>query len=694
MVVIEACKNLLLGVCDMAIAGGVSLVLPDQIGYVYKEGIILSKDGHCRVFDKDASGTISSSGVGAVLLKRLEDAIRDRDNIVAVIKGYATNNDGDRKTGYTAPSILGQSECILNAQIMAKVKAHEIDYLECHGTATHLGDPIEIQALKEVFEQNSDKESLSKHKCNLGSIKANIGHTGAVAGIAGLIKVCNMLTNNLIPGQANYRVPNPELNIDLTNFEINTKNQSWPITTDKFKLAGISSFGIGGTNAHVIVSDYVKPKNHDNSKRINQIDAKNRQLIFPISAKNRASLDKYKYELIKYIQSNNKPRLFEDIAYTLQFRREHFECRTSIVASNIDELLANLKDNVVVNRAGTAQENKIVFMFPGQGTQYADMGLTLYQGESQFKLIVDNCINIANQYIDCNIYSILFPSLDKGLSDSDINETQWSQIALFIISYSLGKYLDELNIKADAYIGHSIGEFVAATLAGVFNLKDAIKLVLARGRHMQAMENGSMLAIQDNYPALNELIIKFNCEVAAINSPKDFVASGLDIDINRLKIYLENKGILCLKLSTSHAFHSKMMEKAALKFEQEFRKIKLQIPKKQFISNLTGFWAKNQVITPRYWSNQLRNKVEFNKGIETICIDFNNKVLFIEVGVGKGLCSFIKKHNQTNQRNIQLIELIPSKKELEARIWSGIKTKIDIGSILWSRGVDIDFRKI
>jgi acyl transferase domain-containing protein len=332
----------------MALAGGVSLSMPDQIGYIYKEGMIVSKDGHCRTFDKDASGTTGGSGVGVVLLKRLEDAIKDEDSILGVIKGYATNNDGDRKTGYTAPSVIGQSECIINAQKMAGITPDQIDYIECHGTATHLGDPIEVQALREAFEYNQSKKNNTNHKTILGAVKANIGHTDSAAGTAGLIKVCAMLRHNVIPGQVNFSEPNPEMQLERTNFEILKENRVWLPSVNKQRLAGVSSFGIGGTNAHVIIGDYTPARKN----QVNVEEAKEgaTRFVIPLSAKSRQSLERNKQALIDYLNetiTNHHSISIRDLAYTLQERREHFNYRSACSAGNIDELICKLRLNVL-----------------------------------------------------------------------------------------------------------------------------------------------------------------------------------------------------------------------------------------------------------------------------------------------------------------------------------------------------------
>ncbi len=686
--VIEACKNLLLGDCDMALAGGVSLSMPEQVGYVYQEGMILSKDGHCKTFDKESSGITGGSGVGVVLLKRLEDAIKDKDNILGVIKGYSSNNDGDRKTGYTAPSVIGQSECIINAQRMAGVTSDQIDYVECHGTATNLGDPIEIQALREAFEYNQLKENRSKNKTILGAVKANIGHTDSAAGTAGLIKVCAMLQNSTFPGQPNFSEPNPELYLDQTNFEITKENREWLPNLNKQRLAGVSSFGVGGTNAHVIIGDY-SPSTRELEETIHAKKEQGdlTQYIIPISAKNRQSLEQYRQELAKYLDkanSNGQPINLQDITYTLQERREYFNFRSAYCARNVSELLDKLRLDTSYVEINAESSNKVVFMFPGQGAQYAHMARALYDNEQHFKDYIDQCIAIANRHVEVNLFDVMYPR--DEISQHYINETQWTQVSLFTIEYAMAKYLEYLGVIADAYIGHSIGEYVAATLSGVFTLEDAIRVVIARGQLMQAMQPGSMLAINAKEEAVRAIVEEYGCEIAVINSLEDIVVSGTNEAIKKLKTILDSRTISTISLATSHAFHSRMMEEAANKLEGVFKNIKLKKPTKYFVSNLTGEIAKEEVTTPDYWCKQLRNTVQFAKGVDCLSRQYNHKIYFVEVGTGKGLSSFVKNYKSANgYKSLNTLQLLPSAKEV--RTYQNIESKEHLRAKLWMSGI-------
>lgn len=685
--IIEACKSLTDGYSNMAIAGGSSLLLLEEMGYIYQEGMIFSKDGTCRVFDHDASGTVAGSGVGVVLLKRLSDAEKDGDQIIGVIRGYAVNNDGNRKISYTAPSITGQKECIINAQKMAGVKSNQIDYVECHGTGTKLGDPIEIQALHEAFNYNASTHTHPK--CVIGSVKSNIGHTDVVAGIAGLIKVCNMLEHGVLPKQINYNSPNPELNLQNTNFVIQTESMSW-VSDNLHRFAGISSFGIGGTNAHLIISDYVSgTKQYTKTEEINNTVP----YIIPLSAKTRESLDQYKSNFITYLQSTKDH--IHDIAYTLQTKREFFAYRESIVCKSTSEAIQHLicskTTSTHVDQITESTPHNIIFVFPGQGSQYINMSLNLYKNDSDYQQLVDQCIKIINQYLKLDFKEILFPELflTKITHDHDINQTKWAQPALFIVCYSLAKLIEKFGIKPDAYIGHSIGELVAATLSGVFNLEDALKLVVIRGNLMQQMPTGSMLAVESTTSSIQDLVENLHCEISVINSIKNCVISGTNAQISELQSKLHDLNIASTKLQVSHAYHSQHMNKAAQKFVNAFREIELQKPLGKFISNVTGsFITEDEAINPWYWSRQIKHTVQFAKGIKTLISHYPNSC-FIIAGPGNSPVTFIKDTAAAyNMRSMITIPLLSTAKSTQ-QVDIGLKE--DILAKMWASGIEVNF---
>lgn len=681
--VVEACKNLQLGTCNMALAGGTAFPVSDDIGYLHQEGMIFSKDGHCRAFDADASGTISGAGVGVVLLKRLSDAIQDKDPIIAVIKGYASNNDGSRKTGYTAPSVTGQSECIINAQRMAGVTAAEIDYVECHGTATPLGDPIEVQALQHAFSYTASG-SKRNDKTLLGSVKSNIGHTGAAAGVAGLIKVSAMLQHNLIPGQVNYRAPNPELRLSETPFEIVNENRVWLSQNQKPRIAGVSSFGIGGTNAHVIVSDYVPTQ--VNQSAISVKSDGDGSPVISLSAKSRTSLISYKKALCSFLSGKDNAFLLSDVAYTLNQRREHFNFRTALTVKTVEELISKLNTEESFEEINPEGSNRIVFMFAGQGVQYYNMARALYNNEPEFKKHIHECVDIANKYLETDLLDVMYT--DSATPSGDIHEINRSPVSLFTIEYSLACYLNAMGVTADAYIGHSFGEYVAATLAGIFSLEDAIKTVIARGNLMYRMRTGSMIAINARAEDVRMLIEAHECDISVINSHEDIVASGTPENIQLLTHSLEQKNIPVVRINGNVAGHSRLMEQASKEFKTAFDKVVLNTPSKLIACNLTGTLDGATMCTSDYWCNQLRSPVQFEKGVEAICKHFNNQVTFIEVGVGRALGYFVNKFkNLKKLKTIQTVQLLPSAKELNTEKEFVVSTKADLKAKLWMSGV-------
>ena len=667
--IIEACNKLANGLCDMAIAGSASLQLPEQTGYIYKEGMILSKDGHCRVFDNTASGTIFGSGVGAVLLKRLSDAEKDKDNIIAVVKGYALNNDGDRKISYTAPSVQGQVECIKQALSNANISSDEIDYVECHGTGTKLGDPIEVKALSDVFKATS--KNSRKQKCVLGSSKANIGHADAASGLAGFIKLCLMLKHKQIPIQIDYDKPNPDLNLESSPFTIQTETTEW--LSDKPHIAAVSSFGFGGTNAHMIVSEYT------NSQQEKEVKI-NEPYILNLSAKNIESLQAYKESFINYLSKTNNS--LNSIVYTLQQRREVFDYRLAVSCYDKSQAIEKLQADIKVIKSEDLKKRQVIWMFPGQGMQYLGMTYALYQNDDTYRQIVDKCIVTIEEYIEVDFKEILFTN------NKLINQTQWTQPALFVVEYSLAKLLEHMGLKADAYIGHSIGEYVAATLSGVFNLEDALKIVLKRGELMQQMPAGSMLSISADVATIKDIVLANDCEISVINSPVQCVVSGSSNKINDLKQALDQQEIKSIVLNTSHAYHSSMMIKAAQQFNKCFELITLHKPIKPFISNISGDWIdENMAIDPNYWSEQITATVEFAKGIES---STQSDSIMLEVGPGHALSTFVQQSKTDNKVNS--INLIPSVKNLSTS--QVIEHRNDLIARMWCYGYPVKLEQI
>ncbi|PCK22815.1 polyketide synthase [Bacillus pumilus] len=616
-----ACQALLNQECDAALAGGVTVSSPENIGYIYQDGMIQSKDGHCRPFDQGASGTIFGDGAGIVLLKRYEDAVRDGSPIHAVIKGVGMNNDGNRKAGFTAPSVEGQAEVLKETYEKSGIDPASIGYLEAHGTGTKMGDPIEVSALSQVFKGT---EPLT---IPIGSVKSNVGHLNSAAGIAGLFKAILSMQHKTIPPTIHYESPNEDIPFKDTPFYVNQKALYWK-ETDGPRRAGISSFGIGGTNAHMIIEEGIKAKKSPASKQ--------KQLLV-LSAKTDTALAAMTDQLKQYVLEHPQVPL-EDIAYTLRYGRKQFSYRKAIVLSSADDWRQQKQIETSVFRS--KKWRKATFMFSGQGAQYAGMMRGLYEAEPVFKWEVDRCFKYVLETEQVDLKAVVFS--EDHETNQDITKTSNAQPLLFIFEYALAKMLQHSGVEPESMIGHSIGEYVAACLSGVFSLESALTLVMARGRLMQGMEKGAMLSVQLSETELT-LMMDESLSIAAVNAKDLCVVSGKEEHVAAFEKKLQDKGIVTRKLHTSHAFHSYMMEPMLEEFHQLVEQVELHEPAIPFISNVTGTWAKSEeVTTASYWTNHLRGTVRFHDGLSQL---FTDEVLaLIEVGPGNSLTALAKRH--------------------------------------------------
>lgn len=628
-----ACQSLLNYECDMAMAGGVTISVPNKSGYVYQEGGIFSADGHCRAFDAKASGTVSGNGAGIVVLKRLADALADGDCIRAVIKGSAINNDGAVKVGYTAPSVDGQSEVVALAQAVAEVDSDTISYIEAHGTGTALGDPIEMAALKQVFHRSGGRKNF----CGIGSVKSNIGHLDVAAGVAGLIKTTLALEHRLLPASLHYREPNPQVDFADSPFYVVDKLSEWK--TDALpRRAGVSSFGIGGTNAHVVLEESPPAGRGGKSRR--------RQLLL-ISAKTSSALEAATSRLREYLENNPQTDL-ADVAYTLQIGRREFEQRRMLVCQDAADAVSALElldPRRVVPGLQEPKPRPVAFLFPGQGAQYVEMGRELYESEAVFRTQVDRCCDYLAAHLGCDLREVIFPSQGRSAeSEERLKQTQVTQAALFVIEYALAKLWMQWGVNPQAMIGHSIGEYVAACLAGVFSLEDALTLVAARGKLMQSVPRGSMVVVprteKEVRPLLNGGLV-----IAAVNAPALCVVAGPPEEVEKLVTRLAGQEIVCRPLHTSHAFHSAMMEPVMEALTAEVEKIELRAPTIPFISNLTATWMTARDATdPAYWAKHLRHTVRFSDGVAQLFKEPDTMLL--EVGPGRTLMTITRWHPQ------------------------------------------------
>jgi acyl transferase domain-containing protein/acyl carrier protein len=668
-----ACQSLLNYQCDMALAGGVSIRVPQKTGYLYQEGGILSPDGHCRAFDADAKGTIIGNGVGVVVLKRLEDAIADGDRIQAVIKGSAINNDGSEKVGYTAPSVNGQADAIAEALALAGVDPETVTYIETHGTGTTLGDPIEITALSNVFRANTEKKGF----CAIGSVKTNIGHLDAAAGVTGLIKTVLALKHKLIPPSLNFQQPNPEIDFANSPFYVNTQLREWKANSTP-RRAGVSSLGIGGTNAHVVLEEAPTVKASGSSRPW--------QLLV-LSAKTESALETATANLAAHLKKHPDLKL-ADVAYTLALGRRAFEHRRILVCQTVEDLanqLETLHPQKVLTHFQEPTERSIAFMFPGQGAQYVDMGRELYQTEPIFREQVDRCAALLQPHIGMDLRSLLYPAQPNPEAAAEkLKQTCFAQLALFVIEYALAQLWMSWGISPQAMIGHSIGEYVAACLAGVMSVEDALALVAIRGRLMQQMPAGAMLAVSLPEAEVKSLLNE-KLSLAASNAPSLCVVSGTLDAVDAIEAQLTAKGVECRRLHTSHAFHSQMMDSLLEPFIEKVKKVKLSPPQIPFISNVTGTWITAAEATdPGYWATHLRQTVRFSEGISTL-LQQPNRIL-LEVGPGRSLCTLAKQHYHEAIGQV----VLPSLRHPQEQN-SDITFLLNILGRLWLAGVSVDW---
>ncbi len=629
-----ACQNLLNYNCDMAMAGGVSITVPQKQGYYYQEGMILSRDGHCRAFDHKASGTISGSGVGIVVLKRLDEALEDGDFIYAVIKGSAFNNDGSNRVGYTAPSVDGQSEVIANALAIANVEPETLSYIETHGTGTVLGDPIEITALTQVFREQTKKKQF----CAIGSVKTNIGHLDAAAGVAGLIKTALALHYKQIPPSINFEKPNPEIDFEDSPFFVNTVLREWKTEDGSPRRAGLSSFGIGGTNVHAILEEAPELKHGAGERPAH---------ILMLSAKSTAALDQATANLAEYL-SKNPDVPIADVAYTLQTGRKPFQHRRILVCNSTREAAQALKNNdakriLSMSHPKEPDNPPVAFMFSGQGSQYIHMAKHLYQTETVFRKEMDRCFDILKSREGLDLRSTLYPAAeDEKTATEQLNQTEFTQPALFVIEYALAKLWIHWGIEPSAMVGHSIGEYVAAHLAGVFSLEDALKVVVARGRLMQRMPAGAMVSVQLDETSIRPFLDK-DLTIGALNSAGVTVLSGSFEAIGKLEERLSEKKIQFRRLHTSHAFHSAMMDPILEEFKEVIKSVKPVIPNIPYLSNTTGTWITNeQASDPEYYARHLRQGVRFADNVHTLLQEAD--LILLEVGPGTVLSTLARRH--------------------------------------------------
>ncbi len=660
--VAQAAQCLLNYQADAALAGGVSITFPQNRGYVYDDGGMASADGHCRAFDERAQGTVFGAGAGVVLLKRLEDAMAAGDHVYAVIKGYGLNNDGAGKVGFTAPSVQGQAQAIAAAQSMADVEPRSITFIEAHGTGTPLGDPVEVAALTSVFrERTSEKEF-----CALGTLKSNVGHMDVAGGVAGLMKTALCLKHRKLVPTLHFTRPNPRIDLANSPFYVNATGKKWegpwPLR------AGVSSFGVGGTNAHLVVEE---------APGRDSVASRRPAHLFVVSARSEQAAQASAEMIAGALESVPEPG---SAAFTLAAGRRHFEHRQWAVARDGQAAAAALRSAKDQKRRGTAAKAPVpvAFLFPGQGSQHAGMGAELYETEPVFRAAMQECAGILAPELGCDPLTLIFDSA-RG---EELAETKFAQPALFSIEYALARLWMSWGIRPAAMIGHSVGEFVAACLAGVFRLEDGLKLVAARGRLMQALPRGSMLAVRLGEQEI-EPLLGSKISVAAINAPGLTTVSGAEAGIEELEAALAARGVACKRLATSHAFHSPMMDPILEPFTELANRFEFRGPAIPYVSSVTGDWARaEETRTAKYWARHFRLPVRFSEGLAKL---INRGGALLEVGPGNAL-SRLARQQGGEQPQIVASSLGDTSGEKEYR------TLLDALGRLWSAGAEVDWQ--
>jgi len=669
-----ACLSLLSGECDMALAGGSSLCVPHRVGYWNSPGAMVSAVGHCRPFDVRGDGTVFGSGVGMVALKPLQAAIDDGDRIHAIIRGSAINNDGSAKMGYAAPNPAAQADVIAEAHAVSGIDSSTVSYVECHGTATPLGDPIEIQGLRTAFEVS---ETPRTAPCALGSVKSNIGHLEVAAGIAGLIKTILCLKNKALPATLHYTSPNPELRLDQSPFVVQSKYGPWE--SDGVRRAGVSSFGVGGTNAHVVVEE--APDNPAHA------EATGPQVLL-LSAKTAAALRESRTALANALSSPDAPDL-SDVAYTLVKRRKHNVTMAAVVHDRehaVSVLMAAEHDNVFVGESATdgadkarADSDRVVFLFPGQGAQHVGMAKGLYDTEPVFAEHFDACAASFREAMGVDLHTEIFSG-----NATDLERIDKSQPALFTVEYALAKLVERYGVRAGAYIGYSTGEYIAATLAGVFDRETAIKAVSLRASLMHESPAGAMVAVAVGADQIAQYLVP-GVELSAVNDPGNCVVAGPADQIREFSARVVEAGIPVRRVRATHAFHSSSMDPMLPEFQDFLSRQELRTPSTPLLSNLTGTWLTDEQVTdPATWTRQISSTIKFVDELDVVLTDPGR--ILVEVGPGGSLTGSAVRHPKwsTGHRSIRLMRHpIQNTDDRDTFLRA-------LGE-LWSAGIEVDW---
>jgi len=677
-----ACQSLLNGECNMALAGGSSIAVPQKIGYLYQEGGVYARSGSCRAFDSQAEGIVSGNGVGVITLKRLEDALQDRDSIYAIIRGSAINNDGSSKVGYTAPSVHGQANAIADAIEVANIDPETIQYIETHGTGTPVGDPIEIEALRQVFASYTEKKQF----CAIGSVKTNVGHLGAAAGIAGLIKAALTLKYRLIPPSLYFEHPNPQIDFLTSPFYVNTSLSNLQKCAYPSRAA-VSSFGIGGTNAHIVLEEAPAHSHLEEHAR------RPEQQLFLLSAKTASALDMAMQQLKAHMLQHPEQSV-ENITYTLQRGRQRFSWRRMFLSESREQAISIMEardSQNVLTMHNNDKDRPVVYLFPGGGAQYVHMGSELYQKEEVFQSHIDYCAAILKPILGIDIRDILYSSEDiKDHAKEEIKRTSIGLSILFAVEYALAQCWIKWGLRPEAMIGHSLGEYVAACLAGVFSLEDALKIVAQRGLLLENLPQGAMISVALSEQEVQSYL-QASVSLAAINGPNLCVLSGPTHVIEQFSLLFTEQHLENRLIHINAAGHSEMVHSIIDDFIGVVKKYPLSAPQIPYVSNVTGTWiTETEATDPEYWGRHLRSTVRFAEGISTL--QRSSNAVMLEVGPGNTLNTLVKLQSAQNtpSQQSQILASLPHPYS-EVPPLTHILTTL---GRLWLTGVKIDWPNV
>src|SRR5690348_7824920 len=662
--------------CDLALAGGINVVVPQESGYLPVEGGMESADGRCRPFDAEASGTVFSSGGAVVALKRLDDAIESGDTIWAVIRGVAVNNDGGDKASFTAPSVRGQASAIRQALACADVNADSIQYVEAHGTGTQLGDPIEVEALSRAWREDTQ----AKQYCWLGSAKGNLGHLIAAAGVTGLIKTALSLHHGRIPPSLHYERANPEIDFEASPFKVADRVIEWPRNGTP-RRAAVSSFGVGGTNAHVILEE--APQIEARNARDKDDSAAGATLLV-LSAHDEPALRRRAEELARALHEHGDEEL-PDIAATLALGRKPMRVRGAVVARSIEQARERLPQ-LAVQRVEAMP--RVIFLFPGQGSQHAGMARELAESEPVFREAFARCCALASKHLDRDLRELILPPPDRMQeAQLALAETRYTQPALFAVEYALAELWESWGVRADAMIGHSSGEYVAACRAGVFTLEQAVELMIARAAAMHAQPRGAMLALRVAERDLPKQLPP-NIEIAAVNAPLLTVLAGAEDAIENCAARLAEADIASTRLQVSHAFHSSLMEGALPPFRDAFDRVQARAPQRLFYSCVSGLPIESgQATSVEYWCSQLRKPVRFADALQHALAQADGPSLLLEVGPGQALTGLARRMLDGRGRAVASLGPVARPGDASEHLQRALGE-------CWSAGVEPDWRGV